>query len=708
MVDEKLKILTIILIIFLMGFITRLETVELRGLNNTEKAYYTDEKGLPYMYGPDSYYNYRLAANILDHGHPGDKIINGTPWDLHSYYPPGGPVDYPPLILWLSIIFYKLLNLFTTIDLMEACFWLPAIIGPLAGIPTFFFVRRYASNLPGLLAGIILVLAPFYFVRTVPGFYDTDMFNIFFPVLVAFFFCKAVESEDYIYSFLSSLSLAMFSLAWNGWPYIFYIIILSGVFYILFLKVKGRRIMSFFKKLMMFIIISMALILLFGRLHYISIFQIFFNFVFKSQHMAWPSLYESVEELKVPTFNEFLSAAGPLNIGLGFFAAVILTTIMLRNKIRKTHLPKLTLYPFILMLTWLIIDSIAYSLSLRFALLAIPPIAIFTGLLIETMDSYLGHSLSKQLKRSRSVFILIFIILLSIISILQASKAQLEPCIDDDFVLACSWIKNETPQSTIIISGWGHGSPISTISDRPVLIDNTRQGNLRSYWLYHAFATSNESLSAGIFIMLSTSGNKAIELLEGKTGNASLTVAILDDILGVDKKRAGRILEEKYHMDPPFIRELLTYTHPSEKKPFIIVTRDKMILTGQWYPYYGSWDFNKSKGYDHTYSIGSSNDTNQVRYYSNNVKLDLNNGGSWENKKAYNTIIVAKNSTRIITGDKKSNFSIIALLDKNWAIIIDKNFQDSLFVKLVILKEETEHFKPIYRNNSTIIWAVKE
>ncbi|MDI3483471.1 MAG: dolichyl-phosphooligosaccharide-protein glycotransferase [Methanobacteriaceae archaeon] len=91
--DEKLKILTIILIIFLTGFITRIETVELKGMNNTEN--FTDENSLPYMYEPDSYYHYRLAANILDHGHPGDKIINGTPWDLHSNYPPGRQVDYP-------------------------------------------------------------------------------------------------------------------------------------------------------------------------------------------------------------------------------------------------------------------------------------------------------------------------------------------------------------------------------------------------------------------------------------------------------------------------------------------------------------------------------------------------------------------------------------------------------------------------------------
>ena len=42
-------------------------------MNTADRAYFTDENGLPYMYEPDSYYNYRLTANILDHGHPGIK-----------------------------------------------------------------------------------------------------------------------------------------------------------------------------------------------------------------------------------------------------------------------------------------------------------------------------------------------------------------------------------------------------------------------------------------------------------------------------------------------------------------------------------------------------------------------------------------------------------------------------------------------------------
>jgi len=703
--DEKLKILTIILIIFLTGFITRIETVELKGMNNTEN--FTDENSLPYMYEPDSYYHYRLAANILDHGHPGDKIINGTPWDLHSNYPPGRQVDYPPLLLWTSIIFYKFMNIFTPFSLIEACFWLSAIIGPLAGIVMFFLVRRYTSNLPALLSGVLLVLAPFYFFRTVPGFFDTDMFNILFPLLVVFFFCKATETKNYMPSLaLSSLSLALFSLAWNGWPYIFYIIILSSILYMIKIKRKGA--LDFAKKFTIFVIISLTIIGLLGRLQYTLFFLTFFKLIFKPLSVGgWPGIYESIAELHVPTFDEFLSLVGPINIGLGLFGAIIIGSIMLRDKIKKVHLPYFSWYPFILIVTWLIIGSIAYSLSIRFALLVIPPLIIFLGLLVGVMDSYLKHSKLRRLRRSRNIFILTLAILLSTISFIQASEIQFVPIVDDDFVHASYWIKNETSHDTVVITQWGYGYPLEAFSQRPVLIDGGFQDTPRTYWFYHAFAANNESLSIGILSMLSTSGDKPIELLENKTGNTQLTVTILSDILGISKEEAREILKEKYNMDPLFTERLLSYTHPLKKQPFILLTCDDMISAGHWYFYYGQWDFNKSRGYNYIYSIGSSNCTGQIRHYSNNVTLDLKTGGLWGNKKPYKTLIKDGNSKRIIAGDDKSNFSIIVLLDKNQAIVLDKSFQDSLFVKLVILKEETEHIKPIYKNNSTIIWAVR-
>ncbi len=93
--------LAIISAIFLLGFLIRIDSAYLPGVPADEKSFYEEANNLPYMYELDSYYNYRLTDNFINHGYMGDVIINGTDWDLHSYYPPGVPLDYPPLIVFL-------------------------------------------------------------------------------------------------------------------------------------------------------------------------------------------------------------------------------------------------------------------------------------------------------------------------------------------------------------------------------------------------------------------------------------------------------------------------------------------------------------------------------------------------------------------------------------------------------------------------------
>lgn len=118
---EILKVSAIILVIFLIGFFLRVESTSMPGIPDNEKAFYQDQNGLPYMYEIDSYYNYRLTKNYLDHGYIGDTIINGQKWDLHSYYPPGVPLDYPPLIVYITAFIYKLMNLFANVPLIVVC-----------------------------------------------------------------------------------------------------------------------------------------------------------------------------------------------------------------------------------------------------------------------------------------------------------------------------------------------------------------------------------------------------------------------------------------------------------------------------------------------------------------------------------------------------------------------------------------------------------
>jgi dolichyl-diphosphooligosaccharide--protein glycosyltransferase len=170
------------------------------------------------MYELDSYYNYRLTNNYLDHGYLGDVIIDGREWDMHSYAPSGVPLDYPPLLIYLTAFIYKLINLFASIPLLVVCFWLSAFIAPLAGVVAYLLTRRLTNEKGAVVAGILTTLAPFYFIRTVPGWFDTDIFIILFPILVVWILWEASINKNpkkvYYYRLLPAWACSYFH--WPG------------------------------------------------------------------------------------------------------------------------------------------------------------------------------------------------------------------------------------------------------------------------------------------------------------------------------------------------------------------------------------------------------------------------------------------------------------------------------------------------------------
>jgi asparagine N-glycosylation enzyme membrane subunit Stt3 len=236
----------IVTAIFLIGVFVRLDYVRLPGIPESDKAFYENQNGLPYMLEFDSYYHYRLTKNFLDHGYLGDTIINGRVWDIHSYYPPGVPMNYPPLIVYIAAFIYKFINLFASVPLLTICFWLPMFIGPLAGVVAYFFTRRFTNQYGAIAAGIFMVTSPLYAVRTLPGFFDTDMFVAIFPLLVIWFFIEAVQSKkrkmQIIFAGLSAFFMFVFSAAWSGWYYLFYIVFIFSIFYLIWLKIKKNDI----------------------------------------------------------------------------------------------------------------------------------------------------------------------------------------------------------------------------------------------------------------------------------------------------------------------------------------------------------------------------------------------------------------------------------------------------------------------------------
>jgi len=693
--DERLKIFILMLLIFFTGFILRVDTVHLHGVDPEERAYLTDDQGLPYMYELDSYYNYRIALNYLKNGHNGDTIRGGVPWDLHSYYPPGRPAVYPPMIAWISVALYRFLAIFTDITLYEICFWLPAIIAPFAGIAMFFLIRRYSGDLAGFTGAILTVTAPLYFARTVPGFFDTDMFNCLLPVIAVFFFAVAVESNErrgIIAGVLYAISILIFSFTWTGWPFILYVTGASAIIYslIFWRRVSLKRI--FFPLLMAVILIGLFN---WSQLSYAL------NPLNLQAPVAsggpWPDIYESVSELDSPSPEAFLSAVGPLNLGFGVLGALFIVSILLRDEMRRRHLKPFTPFIFILSMMWMFSTLAAYYLSIRFGILAIPPLTFLSGVFLGVLFSYMDSAADKIPLRVRYFTVLAVLILILSVAVLEASEISRVPFINDDFADAMEFLINETPPGTVVVTEWSYGHYITAAANRPVLFDGGSQNTPRAYWIFRAFETDNESLSAGILTMLTSSGDSAVSLLKNRTGDTELTVRILNEILGVERSSAARILSEKYGLGGEFAGELLRYTHPERRGNFTVLTTEGMIYIGYWYLYYGSWNF----------TSGNSSAFYVVKDVRKSDIEGALRSGLWMGKKPSRFIVRDGDSVRFIDVNRSGNFSVIFLVDNNLAVVTDSCHDESMFVRLVLLGEDTQHYRKLYRDGSVTVWGVR-
>ena len=162
-VKTILKSVVIIAILFIIVFGLRAQSADIGGVPNDLKAYYSDANGLPYFSEMDSYFNYRMTEDYMDHGYFGDTLVNGSGWDMHSYYPSGRDVgSYQPMIAYVTSALYGLFNMFQSMSLLEVAFWTGAIISSLAVIPVYIFTRRITNDYGAIAFSLFFFFCPNY------------------------------------------------------------------------------------------------------------------------------------------------------------------------------------------------------------------------------------------------------------------------------------------------------------------------------------------------------------------------------------------------------------------------------------------------------------------------------------------------------------------------------------------------------------------
>ncbi|MCH9740799.1 MAG: dolichyl-diphosphooligosaccharide--protein glycosyltransferase subunit STT3, partial [Epsilonproteobacteria bacterium] len=130
------------------------------------------------------------------YGFYANQLLNGTLYPLNAEYMPGH------FIYWIVLL--------TGFSVDNVLFFAPAFFSSLIIIPILLLTKHYHIPKIGLYTALLGSIMSSYYYRTHLGYYDTDILNVFFPLLAIYFLVKLVDSKNIMYALFASITLIGF------------------------------------------------------------------------------------------------------------------------------------------------------------------------------------------------------------------------------------------------------------------------------------------------------------------------------------------------------------------------------------------------------------------------------------------------------------------------------------------------------------------
>jgi len=560
-----------------------------------------DINGSKFVYMPDidPYYYLLSARNLIEKGHIYDKLLaDGTPWNTHMLAPLGSDVD-PNKHPYVLVLIYKVMHVFNpNIDLMNAACYFPVILLLLSLIPAFFVGRRIAGNVAGLSAATLVAISPAILGRTLWGHADTDIYVVFFPLLITWLCVEAFAQKDNIKRWAlagaTGLSLGIFSMFWGGWWYISDFIIVAMAIYLVYLFIRRKD----WKENL---ITSLAVVCSTGI--FITLFagfNIFLNSFWEPLKFAlfikaaaqvnlWPNVLTTVAEMNPTSLSAVIANLG----GYLLFIVALVGIVWLVFKKEESKR-----FYAILFALWFVGTLYASIKGIRFAILLAPAFAIALSVSFAFIYDLVTRLASKELNLKKwlvgsVLVILVCLLLMSPTKIADTSARNDLPLINDAWWSALIKINQESKPDAIINSWWDFGHHFKYIADRAVTFDGASQTGELAHWIGKVLLTSDEKLAVGILRMLDCGGNTAFEELDKKMNDVSKSVQILYKVVVLDKDKAEALLEEN-GLSMADSENVLKYTHCTPPEDYFITSEDMIGKAGVW-GHFGSWDFERAE-----------------------------------------------------------------------------------------------------------------
>jgi hypothetical protein len=566
------------------------------------KDRYQDERGQTYLMELDCWHWARYVDNVVNHGYPGDAVVEGKQFDAFMLAPEGRFMLWDDFLYYLSAFSYNVFSFFKHVPLFDFLYYLPLLFVVLLISVLYLFAYRLGGPICAVISCLFIALSANFIPRSCAGWFDKDTLNLLFPLLVVWTYLLAGENFSYKQRFFwvcfSAFWAGLFCFTWFGWWFIFVIIVgyeiltlvVEGFITLYYKKGDTQPLKQHLFSLITFVILTSFWIGLFaGTQPFQFLYEQLRKSVFLSRAVEtsiWPNVFSTVGELKRMGSAEIVNSLGGL---LVFIPSVLSMLIILIRNLFYRKDSGFKSQSIIILFLWFLAMLYACFQGVRFMMFLSVPLGVCLGWFIN--DIYV--SIRKKDKRWEA-FVVAFVIVGIFSSLFLASankiSKSLYPLMNDTWYKVLNILNEDTPHDTIINSWWDFGDWFKVVAKRRVIFDGQSQDKPQAYWMAKALLSHNETESVGILRMLNNGGNKAFEIIDEYIKDPLRSMLLLESLVVLESGKARDILSDFL---PAFAVDKVIMLLFDEPGNAYFVVDDSMVYKIGAISYLGNWNFSK-------------------------------------------------------------------------------------------------------------------
>jgi hypothetical protein len=570
---------------------------QIQNLYSRMKERHQDPFGHTYLMELDCWHWARYVENVVKLGHPGDEVIKGRQFDTYMLSPDGQFLSWGSFLFYFSAILYKVFNFFRPTNLFNFVFLLPLFF-------MYLFAYRIGGHICAVVSALFVGTAPIFLPRSCAGWFDKDIFNLLFPVLIIWTYLLAYAAKSnkkgLFWMTFSAFWVGLFCFTWENWWFIIPIILMYEAVYFMrmffvYWKKKEKNTAALKKHslfLGVFFGVSVFWVLIFSGTQPLSALwaQVLGALALnKAMIMTiWPNVYSTVGELKPAALKELHNGIGS---GILFWSALLAWDLIFFWGVFRRKLSGFRHGVVIIFSFWVFSMLFACLKGVRFVVFLLIPLGIFLGWALKELYELAKRYIKKYLAMGGLIIILAGLILVFLSSGNKAAS-RISPLMDDTWYEILILMRDKLPKDAVINSWWDFGDWFKVVSRRRVIFDGQSQNIPQAYWMAKAMLSDDEETTIRILRMLNNGGNRAFEVINEYLKDPLKSILLLESVLiAPEPLKARNILLE--FVPVAAANEVMRLVFAPPRSPAYFVVDPSLPYKMGAISFLGNWDFLK-------------------------------------------------------------------------------------------------------------------